>query len=94
MALYDELQALISPALGVHYLSKQVSHDLEGLDLDSPLPPDIATETVGGSSLRRYIIDMARRDNLTIRQTYQRVLPAIGGPVFKGDPVQVADDGG
>jgi len=47
---------------------------------------------LGGSSLRRYILDMARRDNLTIRQTYERTLPALGGPVFKGTPTQVADE--
>ncbi len=91
-ALYAELQELISPALGVHYLSKQVAHELGGLDLDGPLPDDLAAETLGGSSLRRYIIEMARRERLSIRQTYQRVLPAIGGPVFKGSATQVADE--
>lgn len=90
--LYEELQGLISATLGVHYLSKQLMHDLEGLDLDGPLPADIAPEVIGGSSLRRYIIDMARREALTIRQTFQRVLPAIGGPMFKGNPIQVADE--
>lgn len=90
--LYEELQSLISPALGVHYLSKMLVHDLEGLPLDGPLPADLAEETLGGSSLRRYIIDMARRDGLSIRQTYERTLPALGGPVFKGSPSQVADE--
>jgi alkanesulfonate monooxygenase len=90
--LYEELQSLISPPLGVHYLSKMLVHDLEGLPLDGSLPGDLAPETLGGSSLRRYIIDMARRDNLSIRQTYERTLPALGGPVFKGSPAQVADE--
>jgi PAS domain S-box-containing protein len=76
----------------VHYLSKMLVHDLEGLPLDGPLPADMAPETLGGSSLRRYIIDMARRNNLTIRQTYERTLPALGGPVFKGSAAQVADE--
>ena len=89
---YEELQSLISPPLGVHYLSKMLVHDLEGLPLEGPLPTDMAPETLGGSSLRRYIIDMARRDNLSIRQTYERTLPALGGPVFKGSPAQVADE--
>ncbi len=89
--LYEQLQSLISPALGVHYLSKMVTKDLEGLPLDGPLP-DLPAEVVGGSSLRRYIIDMARRDALTIRQTYQRVLPSIGAPIFKGTAKQVADE--
>jgi alkanesulfonate monooxygenase len=90
--LHEELQSLISPALGVHYLSKMLVHDLEGLPLDGPLPSDLAPETLGGSSLRRYIIDMAKRDNLSIRQTYQRTLPALGGPVFKGSATQVVDE--
>ncbi len=90
--LYEELQSLISPPLGVHYLSKMLVHDLEGLPLDGPLPTNLAPETLGGSSLRRYIIDMARRDNLSIRQTYERTLPALGGPVFKGSAAQVADE--
>jgi N-acetyl-S-(2-succino)cysteine monooxygenase len=89
---YEELQSLISPALGVHYLSKMLVRDLDGLPLDDPLPDDLPEETLGGSSLRRYILDMARRDKLTIRETYQRTLPALGGPVFKGTPTQVADE--
>jgi len=89
---YEELQSLISPALGVHYLSKMLVHDLEGLPLDGPLPDNLAEETLGGSSLRRYIINLARDNKLNIRQTYQRTLPALGGPVFKGSPTQVADE--
>lgn len=88
---YEELQSLISPVLGVHYLSKMLVQDLSKLPLDGPLPDDLPEETVGGSSLRRYILDMARRDKLTIRQTYERTLPALGGPVFKGTATQVAD---
>jgi alkanesulfonate monooxygenase SsuD/methylene tetrahydromethanopterin reductase-like flavin-dependent oxidoreductase (luciferase family) len=89
--LYQELQDLISPALGVHYLAKMLQYDLDGHDLDGPLPADIPEQVLGGSSLRRYMLDMGRRDRLTIRQLYQSVLPALGGPVFKGDPNQVAD---
>ena len=88
--LFEELQALISPALGVHYLSKMLVHDLNGLPIDGPVP-DVADEVIGGSSLRRYIVDMMRREKLTIRQTYERVLPSIGSPLFKGTARQVAD---
>ncbi|CAN5912678.1 LLM class flavin-dependent oxidoreductase [soil metagenome] len=91
-AFYEELQSLIAPALGVHYLSKLLVHDLEGLPLDGPLPSDMPEETLGGSSLRRYILDMAQRDKLNIREIYQRTLPALGGPVFKGSAAQVADE--
>ncbi len=89
--LYQELQSLISPALGVHYLSKMVTCDLSGLPIDGPLPA-LADEVLGGSSLRTFIVGMVRREGLSIRQTYERVLPSIGGPMFKGSPTDVADE--
>ena len=35
---------------------------------------------------------MAARDSLTIRQTYERVLPSMGHVTFKGSVTQVADE--
>ncbi len=89
--LYRELQSLISPALGMHYLSKLLEYELQALPLDGPIP-DLPEQTLGGSSARRFILDMARRENLTIRQTYERVLPSLGSPLFKGTASQVADE--
>ncbi len=88
--LFQQLQSLISPALGVHYLSKMVTKDLSGYPIDGPLP-DLPEQVVGGSSLRHYIIETARREGLSIRQSYERTLPSIGSPLFKGTPKQVAD---
>lgn len=88
--LYRELQELISPELGAHYLSRMLGLDVTGLPLDGPVP-DVPDELVGGTSLRTYIIGMARREGLTIRQTYERVLPSLGHPVFKGTAADVAD---
>jgi FMN-dependent oxidoreductase (nitrilotriacetate monooxygenase family) len=88
--LYEELQSLISPDLGVPYLSKLVEMNLEGLPLDGPMP-DLSAETNAIASFRKSIAAMAARDNLTIRQTYQRVLPSMGHVVFKGSAKQVAD---
>jgi FMN-dependent oxidoreductase (nitrilotriacetate monooxygenase family) len=88
--LYEELQSLISPDLGVPYLSKLVEMNLEGLPLDGPMP-DLSSETNAIASFRRSIAAMAARDSLTIRQTYQRVLPSMGHVVFKGSPKHVAD---
>jgi len=89
--LYEELQSLISPELGVPYLSKLVEMNLEGLPLDGPMP-DLSAETNAIASFRKSIAAMAARDNLTIRQTYQRVLPSMGHTVFKGSPKQVVDE--
>lgn len=61
------------------------------LPLDGPLPTE-SRKRRWAAALRRYVIDFAKRDNLSIRQTYQRTPPALGGPVFKGSPSQVADE--
>jgi alkanesulfonate monooxygenase SsuD/methylene tetrahydromethanopterin reductase-like flavin-dependent oxidoreductase (luciferase family) len=89
--LFEELQSLIAPELGVPYLSKLVEMNLEGLPLDGPMP-DLSAETNAIASFRKSIAAMAKRDNLTIRQTYQRVLPSMGHTVFKGSAKQVADE--
>ena len=34
---------------------------------------------------------MASREGLSVRATYERVLPTMGGNMVKGDPIQVAD---
>jgi alkanesulfonate monooxygenase SsuD/methylene tetrahydromethanopterin reductase-like flavin-dependent oxidoreductase (luciferase family) len=89
-ALFDELQALISPSLAVSYLSKLVGFDVTEAPLDGPMPPSPG-ENVGGTAIGRSVLDMAAREGLSVRGTYERVLPAMGGNAVKGDPVQVAD---
>ncbi len=89
-ALYDQLQALISPALGVPYLSKIVGLKLSDRDIDGPMP-ETSGDQVGGTAIGRSIIDLAKREKLTIRQTYERILPSMGGNMVKGDAKHVAD---
>jgi alkanesulfonate monooxygenase SsuD/methylene tetrahydromethanopterin reductase-like flavin-dependent oxidoreductase (luciferase family) len=88
---YEELQSLISPALGVPYLSKLCEMDLSKVPLDGPMPTEVG-ETTAIVSFRNSIVDMAKREKLTVRQTYQRVLPSMGHVVFKGTPSQIADE--
>jgi N-acetyl-S-(2-succino)cysteine monooxygenase len=88
--LYRELQELILPELGVAYLSKYCQADLSGYPLDGPLP-DLSGEVAGVASYRKSITDLAKRENLSIRQAYQRVVPSLGHVLFKGNPMQIAD---
>lgn len=89
--LYEELQGLIEPRVGVAYLSKLVELDLRGYDVDGPLP-DLSADTNAIAAYRIMIRAMSEREGgLTIRQTYERVLPSMGQTVFKGTPVQIAD---
>ncbi|WP_235907916.1 LLM class flavin-dependent oxidoreductase [Siccirubricoccus phaeus] len=88
--LYEELQELILPELGVEYLSKFCEEDLTGYPVDGPMPV-LSGEVDGMVSYRNAISEMAQREGLTVRQTYQRVVPSIGHVLFKGTPVQIAD---
>lgn len=88
--LYEELQSLISPALAVTYLSKIVGFDVSPYPVDGPMPHRVV-ESLGGTAIGRSVLDMAARDGLTVRQTYERILPSMGGNVAKGSPSQVAD---
>ncbi len=88
---YEQLQELIVPEIGLDFLSDY----LGGLDfstsrLDEPLPLHIP-ETNGNQSRRKLIIDLARRENLTIRQLYKRVAGSRGHRLIFGTPNQIAD---
>jgi alkanesulfonate monooxygenase len=89
-ALYEELQALISPALAVSYLSKVVGLDVTSAPLDGPMPQRRGA-SLGGTAVGRSVLDMAAREGLTVRGTYERILPSMGGNMVKGDPAHVAD---
>lgn len=88
--LYGELNDLISPALGVDYLSKIVTQDLSGLPLDGPMP-DLPDVVIGSSTVRTFVVKVIRDEKLTVRQAYQRVVADFGTPVIKGDAGHVAD---
>jgi alkanesulfonate monooxygenase len=89
-ARYDELQALIDPAIGVGLLSGFLGFDLSGHPVDGPLPQMPVTE--GWRSRQELFADMARRDNLSIRHLYERVAGARGHKVIIGTPQTIADE--
>jgi alkanesulfonate monooxygenase len=88
--LYEELQSLISPALAVTYLSKIVGFDVSPFPVEGKMPNRVV-ESLGGTAIGRSVLDMAAREGLTVRQTYERILPSMGGNMAKGSPTQVAD---
>lgn len=87
---FRKQQELIDPVVGVRHLSHYVAMDLTGYPLDEPFP-ELSPDSAGGSSRRYAIADVARREGLTIRQLYERMLPSFGHIVMKGNGVQVAD---
>jgi alkanesulfonate monooxygenase len=88
--LYDELNALIAPELGLDFLAKQLQMNLSGYDVDGPVPK-IEGERVGMNSNRLALGKMAEKEGLTIRQLYERIVPTYGHPLFKGNAVDIAD---
>jgi len=58
--------------------------------LPSPMPP-IEGVITGFNSVRLLIGERAKREGLTIRQTYEWVVPTLGHPLFMGNPIEVAD---
>ena len=81
----------------VHYanaiasLSIALGHDASGFDPDGPLPE--IPETNASKSGRERVIDLARRENLTVRQLALR-LGGYGGLAFVGTPSTIADQMG
>ncbi|RYJ00479.1 MAG: LLM class flavin-dependent oxidoreductase, partial [Acetobacteraceae bacterium] len=89
-ALFQQLEDLVSPAVGLDYLSKMVGTPMARFPLDGPMP-DLGQEHVGPTGIGKAIVAMARAEGLTVRQTYKRILPQMAGNLFKGDAMQVAD---
>ena len=82
------LDSLVHPDSGLPNLSMRLGVDASGFDLDGPLPE--IPETNASKSGRQSIIDMARRDHLTVRQL-ARIAGGYGGLQMVGTPAAIAD---
>jgi FMN-dependent oxidoreductase (nitrilotriacetate monooxygenase family) len=87
---FAKLQDLISPVVGISLLSNMIGgFDLSAYPVDGPIPE--LPETNGGKSRQVLLLDLARRDNLTIRQLYLRIAGARGHQQVVGTPTSIAD---
>ncbi|MDX8530890.1 LLM class flavin-dependent oxidoreductase [Mesorhizobium sp. VK25A] len=84
-----KLDSLVYYESGIASLSIALGHDASGFDPDGPLP-DIP-ETNASKSSRERVIDLARKENLTVRQLAQR-LGGYSGLAFVGTPATIADE--
>ncbi len=83
------LDSLVHPDSGIATLSVQLGFDASGLDLDGPLPE--IPESNASKSARQKLVDMAKRDNLTVRQLAQYVGGSFGVLEIVGAPAMIAD---
>ncbi|RDK05244.1 LLM class flavin-dependent oxidoreductase [Cupriavidus lacunae] len=87
---FEQLQSLIDPVVGLALVAGLTGgFDLSGYPLDGPIPELPATNA--SKSRQRLVLDLARRENLTIRQLYQRVAGARGHWQLVGTPEQIVD---
>lgn len=90
---FEYLQSLTDPIVAREVLS----HVLGGADLsrfpfDGPLPQDLPrSETIGTQSGYANWMNLAKQENLSIRQLAYRAVGARGKVVIRGTPVQIAD---
>ncbi len=82
------LDSLVHPESGLPNLSMRLGVDASQFDLDGPLP-DIP-ETNASQSTRQALVDMARRDNLTVRQLAQ-IAGGYSGLQIVGTAAEIAD---
>jgi len=83
------LDGLVDYANAIASLSIAIGHDASGFDPDGPLP-DIPESNQSKSSRER-VIELARRDNLTVRQLAQR-LGGFSGLAMVGTAQTIADE--
>ncbi|WGD28310.1 LLM class flavin-dependent oxidoreductase [Ancylobacter sp. WKF20] len=84
------LQELIHPAVGLSLLSQMLGGvDLSGYPLDGPLPD--LPESNAAKSRQKLLVDLARRENFSIRQLYQWIAGARGHWTIRGSAHDIAD---
>ncbi|WP_067676962.1 LLM class flavin-dependent oxidoreductase [Nocardia miyunensis] len=91
--LDDELTNLIQPEYQRRTLAERFNLPVEALDLDSELPAELPTEdeVQGAKSRFTLIVNLARRERLTVRQLIARLGGGRGHRTFAGTAEQVAD---
>jgi alkanesulfonate monooxygenase len=86
------LQSLIHPDVGLELLSNALAgFDLRPYDIDGPLPKAVySVVPKGGTTSFHNVLRWAEKENLSIRQLYERY--ARGQRTVKGTGAQIADE--
>ncbi|WP_409976474.1 LLM class flavin-dependent oxidoreductase [Variovorax sp. CY25R-8] len=88
-AIRAKLDSLVHYDSAIASLSIALGHDASSFDPDGPLPE--VPPTNASQSGRERVIELARRENLTVRQLAQR-LGGYGGLAFVGTARTIADE--
>jgi FMN-dependent oxidoreductase (nitrilotriacetate monooxygenase family) len=86
----EELDRWTDPVEVLPLLNERLGHDVSGYDLDGPLPELPESDQL--KSRQKLLIDLAKRENLTIRKLAHLVATSRGHHVIRGTAEQVADE--
>jgi N-acetyl-S-(2-succino)cysteine monooxygenase len=88
-ATFAELNRNIDTAQAFTVLSERLGMDMSAYPMDGPVPTPPETEHL--KSRAALLMEMARREKLSLRQLYYRVAAARGHLLLVGTPAQIAD---
>ena len=88
-AIFAELNRKVDMAQSFTVLSERLGTDVSTYPLDEPVPDLPETEHL--KSRAALLMQMARRDKLTLRELFYRVVAARGHLLLIGSPPQIAD---
>jgi FMN-dependent oxidoreductase (nitrilotriacetate monooxygenase family) len=86
----DRLQSWLTPTNALALVSQRIGYDISGYPLDGPVP-DFPEKTDRGQAFSRTLLEMARREKMTLRDLYNVTAAARGHWVTCGTPKKIAD---
>jgi FMN-dependent oxidoreductase (nitrilotriacetate monooxygenase family) len=86
----DRLQGWLTPTNALALVSQRIGYDISGYPLDGPVP-EFTEKTERGQAFSKVLLDMARREKMTLRDLYNVTAAARGHWVIYGTPKKIAD---
>jgi FMN-dependent oxidoreductase (nitrilotriacetate monooxygenase family) len=84
------LQSWLTPTNALALVSQRIGYDISGYPLDGPVP-EFPEKTERGQAFSKVLLDMARREKMTLRDLYNVTAAARGHWVIYGTPKRIAD---
>ena len=84
-----KLQSWITPTNAATLVASRIGYDVSGHPLDGPVPAPPAFQ--GSRTFTSVLYDMAKRENMTLRDLYNLTAAARGHWVVCGTPERIAD---
>jgi FMN-dependent oxidoreductase (nitrilotriacetate monooxygenase family) len=88
-AQLDRLQGWLSASNALTLVSNRIGYDISGYPLDGPVPE--LPRSNNSQTFAQTLLDLARRENMTLRDLYNITAAARGHWVICGTPTRIAD---